>query len=204
VLKRKIKSNMRMPWAREVWEDESVPGLVTVRKCLQQRRRNAVLRRMQVHGIRREARILRHLNGLAPGVAPRVLDDSDEELVLEKLDGPVLSEYPGRLSGDADTYDALAAAVGRMHEAGVAHGELRLGNIMHHDGRLVIIDFETAVRKTGRCFGVVRTWDLLGLLWLKEYVFRLPLKEKEKAFRRRHRVLALLFRIGQARDMKIR
>lgn len=201
-MKRRLKSNMRMPWSLEIWEEELPTGVTLVRKCLY--RRNALLRRMQVIGLRREARILKRLNRLAPGVAPRLLGDSDASLEMEKLEGPALDEIADGLADDRGLFRQLTEAVGRMHAAGVAHGELRLGNLMRHQGRVVIIDFETAQEEPSRCFRLMQNWDRLGLIWLKEKVFHLPLDGDDRAFRRRHRILGILFQVGRARDMKVR
>ncbi|HPB30319.1 MAG TPA: RIO1 family regulatory kinase/ATPase [Candidatus Sumerlaeota bacterium] len=93
--------------------------------------------------IAREARVYRRLNGIE-GI-PRVLR------VLDR-DGFIMEYVPGtRIPHRRDSaltpvfFERLKAVMGRMHERGITHGDIRRKNILvTEDGRPFVIDFAGA------------------------------------------------------------
>ncbi len=124
--------------------------------------------------LRHECKVLRRLAGT--GIAPEVLEQvrigSSEFVVMEHIEGDLLSavlvaRHPGinaepSLSGDAytrwveGTTCRLQEAVRTLASRGVSHGDLHPGNIIETVDRLVLIDLESAsLEGHSVSFGVV-------------------------------------------------
>jgi predicted Ser/Thr protein kinase len=100
--------------------------------------------------LRREAAVYARLGGIA-GI-PRSFGAVGDGLALEHIAGPSLREHERQIA-DRDVFFAkLLATVRAMHEAGVAHGDLkRKDNIVVGAGeRPYLIDFGIAVRRSAR------------------------------------------------------
>lgn len=93
--------------------------------------------------IRIEARLMSEAR--AAGVAVPVLYDIDlveNKIVMEFIDGPTLKEV---LEAGGPRAHGIATEVGRiagrLHKAGIIHGDLTTSNAILRDGRIVMIDF---------------------------------------------------------------
>jgi len=102
------------------------------------------LRPLARHLARREARIYGLLAHLA--TVPRVLETGDRVLVLEQVPGHRISRLRGHRAAPAAAR-ALEEIVGRIHDAGVYHFDMRKrDNILAtDDGQVYLIDFTTSV-----------------------------------------------------------
>jgi N6-L-threonylcarbamoyladenine synthase/protein kinase Bud32 len=67
---------------------------------------------------------------------PVIRDVTDHEIVMEKLDGDVL-KY---VMNENYAKDA-GVTVGKLHKAGITHGDLTTSNMIRHNGRVYLIDF---------------------------------------------------------------
>lgn len=101
--------------------------------------------------IRMEARLMAEAR--AAGVAVPVIYDIDlvdNRIVMEFLDGPTVKAVL-----DAGGPEAHAAAkeigriAGRLHRAGIVHGDLTTSNMVLRDGRIVMIDFSLGGKDDG-------------------------------------------------------
>ncbi len=93
--------------------------------------------------IRMESRLMSEAR--AAGVAVPLLYDInlvDNKIVMEFIDGPTLKEVLDR-GGDAAREAAreIGRITGRLHRAGVIHGDLTTSNMILRGGRIVLIDF---------------------------------------------------------------
>ncbi|MFA5896736.1 MAG: KEOPS complex kinase/ATPase Bud32 [Thermoplasmata archaeon] len=93
--------------------------------------------------IRIEARLMSEAR--AAGVAVPILYDInlfENKIVMEFIDGPtvkdVLEEGGPRAHAVAKDVGRIA---GRLHKAGIIHGDLTTSNMILRDGRIVMIDF---------------------------------------------------------------
>ncbi len=89
----------------------------------------------------------------AAGVAVPILYDLDlgeNKIVMEFVDGPTVKEVL-----DVGGPKALQAArtigriVGRLHRAGIVHGDLTTSNMIVRDRRIVMIDFGLGGKEDG-------------------------------------------------------
>jgi Kae1-associated kinase Bud32 len=102
--------------------------------------------------IRTEARLMGEAR--AAGVAVPILYDIDlheATIVMEFVDGPTAKEVldrGGPLAGE--TAREIGRVVGRLHRAGIVHGDLTTSNMILRDGRIVMIDFSLGGKETGR------------------------------------------------------
>ena len=110
---------------------------------------DATLRRSR---IRTEARLMGEAR--RAGVSVPILYDIDlaeATIVMEFVDGPTVKEVL-----DRGGPHALAAAreighiVGRLHRAGIVHGDLTTSNMILRGGRIVMIDFSLGGKDLGR------------------------------------------------------
>lgn len=107
--------------------------------------------------IRREAHALRRLDG-TPGV-PRLIRRVDRySLLIEYIPGRSAREVPAGGFTPA-FFEAFYRLIDRLHEAGVAHCDLRsTGNILvGEDGRPAVVDL-TAHFKQGRRWNPLTRW----------------------------------------------
>ncbi|HJR68639.1 MAG TPA: RIO1 family regulatory kinase/ATPase [Gammaproteobacteria bacterium] len=97
---------------------------------------------------RREAAVYARLGGIA-GI-PRSFGLVGDGLALEHVAGPSLREHERQIADRDAFFGKLLATVRAMHEAGVAHGDLkRKDNIVVGAGeRPYLIDFGIAVRRS--------------------------------------------------------
>ena len=91
----------------------------------------------------KEAKLL--TRALSCGVAapvPVLVDKESGLLVMEYVEGPRLKEVLDR--GDAnvqEVFRTIGVYVGRLHEAGIVHGDLTTSNVILSPGGPVLIDF---------------------------------------------------------------
>ena len=93
--------------------------------------------------IRMEARLMSEAR--AAGVSVPVIYDVnlvENKIVMEFVDGPTLKEVLDR-GGDAarEASREIGRIAGRLHRAGIIHGDLTTSNMLLRDGRIVLIDF---------------------------------------------------------------
>ncbi len=93
--------------------------------------------------IRTEARLMAEAR--SAGVAVPILYDIDlveNKIVMEFIDGPTLKEVLDQ-AGAVATKAAreIGRITGRLHRAGIIHGDLTTSNMIFRDGRIVMIDF---------------------------------------------------------------
>ncbi|HLD83821.1 MAG TPA: KEOPS complex kinase/ATPase Bud32 [archaeon] len=83
-----------------------------------------------------EARLLREAKRNGVNV-PSTIDEKQYSLVLEKINGKNVK--------DSNLTEALAVqigeALGKLHQAGIIHGDLTTSNMLLAEGKLYIIDF---------------------------------------------------------------
>jgi len=117
-----------------------------------------------------EARILREANEI--GVGPRLLQDTDNFLLMEFIDGTRISSWlparieEGRLETVAEVLKEVLEDCYRLDIAGIDHGQLVSAGkhiIVRSDGKPVILDFESAstIRKAANVTSVSH-YFLLG------------------------------------------
>ncbi len=93
--------------------------------------------------IRVEARLMTEAR--SAGVAVPILYDVnlvDNKIVMEFVDGPTVKEVL-EASGPAahKAAEEIGRIAGRLHKAGIVHGDLTTSNMILRDGRIVMIDF---------------------------------------------------------------
>ena len=101
--------------------------------------------------IRTEARLMAEAR--AAGVSVPILYDIDPRectIVMEFIGGPTVKEVFDR-GGNPATKLArdLGRVVGRLHRAGIVHGDLTTSNMIVRDGRIVMIDFSLGAKDRG-------------------------------------------------------
>jgi TP53 regulating kinase-like protein len=108
--------------------------------------------RLRRSRIRTEARLM--VEARAAGVAVPLLYDLDlaaGTIVMEFIAGPTAKEVL-----DAGPPRAIQAAleigrtIGRLHRAGIVHGDLTTSNMILRDGAVVMIDFSLGGKDSGR------------------------------------------------------
>ena len=93
--------------------------------------------------VRTEARLMAEARG--SGVAVPILYDIDvveNKIVMEFIEGPTVKEVLD--SGGPAAMKAareIGRIAGRLHRAGIVHGDLTTSNMILRDGRIVMIDF---------------------------------------------------------------
>lgn len=93
--------------------------------------------------IRMEVRLMSEAR--AAGVAVPVLYDInlvENKVVMEFIDGPTAKEVLDAGGNRArETAREIGRIAGRLHRAGIIHGDLTTSNMILRDGRIVMIDF---------------------------------------------------------------
>ena len=101
--------------------------------------------------IRMEARLIAEAR--AAGVAVPILYDVDlagHRIVMEFIDGPTAKEVlEGGGSRAHEVARELGRIVGRLHRAGIIHGDLTTSNMIVRDARIVFIDFSLGAKEDG-------------------------------------------------------
>jgi bifunctional N6-L-threonylcarbamoyladenine synthase / protein kinase Bud32 len=104
-------------------------------RCNKNYRVGALDRRLIYERTRSEARLVA-LARKAGVPTPLIRDVTENTLVLERIQGPMLKEViTPELVRDA------GVVVGRLHGAGIIHGDLTTSNILVRNNRCVLIDF---------------------------------------------------------------
>ena len=98
--------------------------------------------------IRTESRLMSEAR--AAGVAVPLLYDInlvDNKILMEFIDGPTLKEVLDR-GGDPARQAAreIGRIAGRLHRAGIIHGDLTTSNMILRDGRIVLLDFSLGAK----------------------------------------------------------
>jgi serine/threonine protein kinase len=146
--------------------------------------------------IRHEEQIYRTLAGVE-GV-PRLIAAGDRILALEHVPGRPISRFRGEASAP-DLVRRLVAVVEKMHAAGVYHADLRKRDniLVTEDGRLGIVDFDSAVRVShlgppGRLLiPILALVDRYAVLKWKRWLCPADLTASETQFLRRLDTLRL-------------
>ena len=110
---------------------------------------DATIRRSR---IRMEARLM--TESRAAGVSVPTVYDVDMAagtLVMEFIEGPTVKQVfdeggPAAL----EVARQVGQVVGRLHRAGIVHGDLTTSNMILRDGRIVMIDFSLGAKDPGR------------------------------------------------------
>ena len=102
--------------------------------------------------IRTEVRLMAEAR--TAGVAVPILYDIDlaeAKIIMEYISGPTLKEVLDRSGpGTLPVAREMGRVVGRLHRAGIVHGDLTTSNMLWRDGRIVMIDFSLGGRDRGR------------------------------------------------------
>jgi N6-L-threonylcarbamoyladenine synthase/protein kinase Bud32 len=108
---------------------------VEKRRCSKRYRVRSLDARLIAERTRAEARII-SLARRSGVPTPIIRDVTADTLVMERVEGPLLKEVltPGNVR-------EAGRMVGRLHSAGIIHGDLTTSNIIVRDGRCVLIDF---------------------------------------------------------------
>ena len=93
--------------------------------------------------IRTEARLMAEAR--AAGVPVPIIYDIDlgeTKIVMEYIAGPTLKEVLDRRGpAGLEVAHEMGRVIGRLHRAGIVHGDLTTSNMILRAGRLVLIDF---------------------------------------------------------------
>jgi len=160
-------------------------GLVTIahrnreKAALKIRRIDADRARMQ-----QEARMLQKANSV--GVGPRLLDVSENFLLMQFIDGYLLPKWLEERKGKTQIKDVLREALGqcwRLDEIGLDHGELSHAPkhiIINRKGKPFLVDFETASlnRRPSNVTSICQFLFISGEV-AKKVVEKLGIKDKE-------------------------
>ncbi|HVP24473.1 MAG TPA: bifunctional N(6)-L-threonylcarbamoyladenine synthase/serine/threonine protein kinase [Methanomicrobiales archaeon] len=134
-----IRHHLREDGTEEARGAEAVVTIredsVEKRRCSKRYRVPSLDIRLIAERTRAEARIISQArrNGVP---TPIIRDVTGDTLVMERIAGPLLKEVltPGNVR-------EAGRMVGRLHTAGIIHGDLTTSNIIVRDGRCVLIDF---------------------------------------------------------------
>ena len=102
--------------------------------------------------IRTEVRLMAEAR--TAGVSVPILYDIDlpeAKIIMEYISGPTVKEVLDRGGpGTLPVAREMGRVVGRLHRAGIVHGDLTTSNMLWRDGRIVMIDFSLGGRDRGR------------------------------------------------------
>jgi len=141
--------------------------------------------------------------------APSVMEAGESRIVMEWIDGKKLKDsLNGMPRGQrVGIYRLIGESIGRLHSAGIIHGDLTTSNMIFKDNRLYIIDFGL-----GRISGKIEDQAVdLYLLYeaLKSTHLRLQkeawegiLKAYKQNYAKSNEVLSRLLKIEKRRRYK--
>jgi TP53 regulating kinase-like protein len=74
---------------------------------------------------------------------PRVLDSRGSSIIMEHIEGPTLKESLNSFSRKQklEAYSLIGEALGKLHSAGIMHGDFTTSNMILREGMLYVIDF---------------------------------------------------------------
>jgi Kae1-associated kinase Bud32 len=102
--------------------------------------------------IRTEARLMAEAR--TAGVPVPIIYDIDlgeAKIVMEYVPGPTIKEVLDRGGPAAlEVAREMGRVIGRLHRAGIVHGDLTTSNMLWRDGRIVMIDFSLGGKERGR------------------------------------------------------
>ena len=130
-------------------------GLPAVRKSRPRKeyRPESLDLRLRTERLRTEVRLLR--DARRAGIRTPVVLDLDlenHELVLERLEGPTLTEVLGpgsRAENRRTAVRALGTSLGRLHAAGLVHGDLTGSNALLQGETVAFLDLSLGTRDPG-------------------------------------------------------
>jgi len=106
------------------------------------------LRRSRIH---QEARLMAEAR--AAGVSVPILYDInlvENKIIMEFIDGPTAKDVLDKGGpGAIKVARTIGQIVGRLHRAGIIHGDLTTSNMIVRDGRIVMIDFSLGGKDDG-------------------------------------------------------
>lgn len=111
---------------------------VIKRRLNKRYRAGALDTRLIAERTRAEARLI-SLARRAGIPTPVIRDVTSDTITMERVKGVLLKEHP-----TPDAFYQAGLEVGRLHSAGIIHGDLTTSNIIVRDGRCVLIDFGLA------------------------------------------------------------
>src|SRR5437867_12728329 len=101
--------------------------------------------------IRHEARLMAEAR--AAGVVVPILYDVnlvENKMIMEFIDGPTAKDVLDQGGpAAAEVARAMGQIVGRLHRAGIIHGDLATSNMIIRNGRIVMIDFSLGGKEGG-------------------------------------------------------
>jgi N6-L-threonylcarbamoyladenine synthase/protein kinase Bud32 len=134
-----IRHNLREDGTEEARGAEAVVTLrkntVTKQRPSKRYRVPSLDARLIAERTRAEARII-SLARRAGVPTPIIRDVTGDTLVMERIDGPLLKEVL-----TAENVREAGRMVGRLHAAGIIHGDLTTSNLIVREGRCALIDF---------------------------------------------------------------
>jgi TP53 regulating kinase-like protein len=98
--------------------------------------------RLRTQRTRREESLL--LKAKRAGVsAPGVLEVGESRIVMEWIQGSKIKDALNRMPKNkrVQIYRLIGESIGKLHSAGIVHGDLTTSNMIFKDDRLYIIDF---------------------------------------------------------------
>ncbi len=113
-------------------------GDVIKRRCSKRYRNPGLDRRLIAERTRAEARLIAAARR-ARVATPIIRDVTADTIVMERIEGEVL-----KYTMTPENVALAGAAVGRLHRAGIIHGDLTTSNMIMREGRCVLIDFGLA------------------------------------------------------------
>ncbi|MCK2182831.1 RIO1 family regulatory kinase/ATPase [Halomonas getboli] len=151
--------------------------------------------------LRRESRMLERLRDWPH--SPRLVGHLGKlTLLMEYVPGEMLSDAMS--AGVPLEFGQLMAALTSLHAASIVHNDVRGSNIIVTRGRVVLIDFASALRLPGGralrfLLRPMRRSDLSSVLKLKQRLTGQPLTEEEQRLGRKPRWIRALQRLWKQR-----
>ncbi len=173
------------------WSDKRLSDsgkLSVILKTCQWGEQKSAFHHLRRLALGRESEALTWMAKNTSEIAPKLLYFDGEQLVMERFNGPDFFSARKTLTDNRPVWERLNKAVNRMHEGGLAHGELRLGNLIFHNDQVKLVDFATACTKNSSFYKPLRWMDRMAIVWMKAHIFRLPLDSEEISLQNNHKV----------------
>lgn len=98
--------------------------------------------RLRTERTRQEMKLMREAR--ANGVLTPKIVSSDEascKIVMEKVDGTLMKDFISKSGSPGKVCRLIGSNVGKLHSAGIVHGDLTTSNMILRDKKIVFIDF---------------------------------------------------------------